>query len=429
MNLTGKQILLDGYNLQLIEGTGIRRYGEDVLEVIREAGGQTGVLFSVPVAEDPKVQDALMYDAQPGADSIIGKVAQLTRICQSISLGLSARAIHPSRYSLAADNQELIWRQVDSCLTIPGCFAMAHSVCRMTGRLMNVKVPPEFDLVHFTTPLPIHVRNKPVVTTVHDLIPLRMPWSCSDHKRLFHQTVRESVERSEVVVCISEHTKRDLMEMYEVPEAKIHVTFEPIPTSLPVMDEATVERRLATFELKRDGYLLFVGAATDPKKNLKRLLQAMTLLGPDGPPLVLVGPQPDGSIERHLRLGNKLEKAGRLVPLGFVPKRDLACLYQGCRAFVFPSLYEGFGLPPLEAIRFRRPVLTSDRASLPEVCGDAALYVDPHDVEDIAEKLSLLIHDEQIRSRLIDATADQIEKFSMENYQRRLLAAYEGAMA
>ncbi|MBU0987089.1 MAG: glycosyltransferase family 4 protein, partial [Proteobacteria bacterium] len=110
--------------------------------------------------------------------------------------------------------------------------------------------------------------------------------------------------------------------------------------------------------------------------------------------------------------------------LEYVPTVDLPVLYNGARCLAFPSLYEGFGLPPIEAMSLGCPVLTSSVASLPEICGEAALYVDPYDTRDIADKLGRIINDDELKAKLINAGYDRAKYFSMENYMERLTAAY-----
>jgi glycosyltransferase involved in cell wall biosynthesis len=110
--------------------------------------------------------------------------------------------------------------------------------------------------------------------------------------------------------------------------------------------------------------------------------------------------------------------------LDYLPRRDLGYLYKGAFCFVFPSLYEGFGLPPLEAMSFDCPVITSKVSSLPEVCGDAAIYIDPYDSDDIRESIELLINNPQVRSKLIELGKERVKLFSMGNYAKKLYEAY-----
>jgi glycosyltransferase involved in cell wall biosynthesis len=115
---------------------------------------------------------------------------------------------------------------------------------------------------------------------------------------------------------------------------------------------------------------------------------------------------------------------GRVKIIDYLPRRDLNCLYKGAFCFVFPSLYEGFGLPPLEAMSFGCPVITSNVSSLPEVCGDAAIYIDPYNSDDIRQAIEKLINAPQTRQKLIEAGKERVKLFSMENYAKKLYGAY-----
>jgi glycosyltransferase involved in cell wall biosynthesis len=178
---------------------------------------------------------------------------------------------------------------------------------------------------------------------------------------------------------------------------------------------------LRVYRLRPQGYLLFVGNI-QPRKNLGRLCQALTYL--DGKlPLVVVGGR-GFRWKEELRPARALIARKRVLLLNHVPREHLHALYAGARFFAFPSLYEGFGLPPLEAMAHGCPVLASNASCLPEICGDAALYADPYDVRDLADKMKALSDDEALRARLRENGRKRIVDYSIENYGKRLLDAY-----
>ncbi|MEX0885524.1 MAG: glycosyltransferase family 1 protein [Phycisphaeraceae bacterium] len=428
-SLAGRRVLVDGYNLEMPYGTGIKRYGEDIVHHLRAAEARIGILFSCPVAPKPAVQEALLCAGQHRLNRPWQRWSDVARFGWSAYFGARAKRIEPTRYAVSDADEPWPWHQADHCLTAPNCFTNAIRTCALRSRPLRLSLPEPFDLVHLTSPLPIrfpgHAR---LVTTIHDLIPLRLPWAADDDKQVFYESVRYCVEQSLAIICISEHTRRDLIELFDVPEHKLHVTYEPVPTGLPHLEPHVVDQTLAAHGLTRDGYLLFVGNTMDAKKNVHRLLQAMSVADTNLP-LVLAGPPPSVPWERDHPICAELYERRQLLRLGYVPNKDLAALYHGCRAFVFPSLYEGFGLPALEAVQFRRPVVTSNRTALPEVCGGAALYADPAEPRDIANKIDEVVTDEAVRDRLIAAGPAQLAKFSVENYRERLLTAYAHAMA
>jgi glycosyltransferase involved in cell wall biosynthesis len=185
-----------------------------------------------------------------------------------------------------------------------------------------------------------------------------------------------------------------------------------------------LDYELGRFMLSNKGYLLFVGAI-EPKKNVRTLIEAY--LGIDTEiPLVLVGKKAWDWAEQLEPLGRLegTDAAKRVQLLDFVGQDDLRSLYAGALGFIFPSLYEGFGLPPLEAMALGTPVVTSRVASLPEVCGDAALYVDPYSCAELRGAIESLIGDEALRDQLVAAGHAQASRFGIEQYAARLEEAY-----
>ena len=177
-------------------------------------------------------------------------------------------------------------------------------------------------------------------------------------------------------------------------------------------------------EISNKKYILFVGTI-EPKKNLGRLINAYSCLDTDMP-LVIVGKKgwlwEDDMSQLEALFGNGLNEKIKL--LEYVSKKDLIYLYYSAFCLVFPSLYEGFGLPPLEAMSLGCPVITSNVSSLPEVCGDAAIYVDPYNSDDIRQAIEKLINNPEMQTQLVEAGKKRVELFSMENYAKKLYEAY-----
>jgi glycosyltransferase involved in cell wall biosynthesis len=176
-------------------------------------------------------------------------------------------------------------------------------------------------------------------------------------------------------------------------------------------------------------YILGLGSI-QPRKNLERLIAAYAMLAKerDIPPLVLVGKKAwlfGDSIDAAVKHG----VADRVIFTGFVPEEDLAALYSAATIFVYPSFFEGFGLPPLEAMQCGTPVITGDRTSLPEVVGDAGIMVDPFDVDAIAGAMRRLLMDEQLRSDLSRHGIERAMTFSWEKAARETLDVFKKVMA
>ncbi|MFN8500014.1 MAG: glycosyltransferase family 1 protein [Anaerolineae bacterium] len=259
------------------------------------------------------------------------------------------------------------------------------------------------------------LRRGRAVVTVHDLSFLTVPQAADAGLRAYlADAVPRSVARADHILADSEHTKQDLVRLLRTPADKISVLYSGVsPAFRRVVDEARLSEVRARYGLTGP-FILGLGTI-EPRKNLVRLIEAFAQLAAAGEPhaLALVGGQGwlYGPIfDRVKALG--LEERVRF--LGFVADADLPPLYSAAEAFAFPSLYEGFGLPPLEALACGTPTVVSNVSSLPEVVGDAALQAPPTDVAALAATLARLLHDEPLRARLREAGPRQASRFTWE---------------
>ena len=247
------------------------------------------------------------------------------------------------------------------------------------------------------------------VVTVHDLIPLLHPESAPRLKHHFRHVVPRIIAASAGVIAMSRATAADLERLYGVPRDRVHVVYQGYrddvfnPDALARAPE--VARR---FKLGR--YLLSTADGRS-YKNLPRLLKAFESLNPAGVQLALVGRTSRKELDLE-EMAAAMRASDRVRFLGFVSDEDLAALYAGAEAFVFPSLYEGFGIPPLEAMACGCPAIVAERASIPEVCGDAAVYVDPVRSDDIASAIERVLADAELRRGLRAAGLQRAACFS-----------------
>ena len=269
------------------------------------------------------------------------------------------------------------------------------------------------------------VRSCPCILTVHDVIPAVRPDLTHDSfAQFFQRNIGPAIRGASRLVTVSIHSQEDLVRIY--PQAchrtvPIYEPVSPIFKAIPPMDVEPVLRRLRL----APGYLLSVGAI-DRRKNLGGLLDAYALLRVEVshvPPLVVVG-EPSGDGFDAEAQAARLNLGGAVRFLGRVPDHDLACLYCGASALVFPSFYEGFGLPVVEAMASGTAVITSNVSSLPEIAGDAALLVDPVDVRSIKEAMRRILGDLGLRSSLVEKGLRRASEFSLERQGQRLAALY-----
>lgn len=287
--------------------------------------------------------------------------------------------------------------------------------------------PKDTDLWHFTNYV-APPTARPFVVTIHDLAFVHFPQYAEEKNLAFLQKfVPDTLERASQVIAVSEATKEDLLSNFKVSEAKITVTPEAAdPYFMRPVPAEEIERIKDKHGIDGE-YFLTVGTL-EPRKNLKNLLLAFAgIRRQTTETLVVTGGQGwrFADTEELLR---KLGLGTRVVFTDYVPKSELAALYHGAKLFVFPSHYEGFGIPVLEAMSTGLPVISSNTSSLPEVGGGAALYFDPHDTEALKLALRRTLADPKLLGRLSEASRVQAGKFDWDTTARLTLGAYQRAL-
>jgi len=281
--------------------------------------------------------------------------------------------------------------------------------------------------------MPLRAKGSCNIYTIHDLVPLRLPFTTLDNKRQTYRLLRKIAAEADHIVTVSENSKRDIVQLLEVPEERVTNTYEAVdfPRELVERSEDLVAAQLhSSYGLEMQDYLLFYGAL-EPKKNVARLIDAYMLSAVDIP-LVITGAVGWGNKTEAKRLEElrlegraRLNGSRRIYHFEYVSLPMLVTLIRGARAVIFPSLYEGFGLPVLEAMLLGTPVVTSRASSLPEIAGDAALYVDPYQIDEIAQAIKTITADGDLRAELVRRGRIQAELFSVARYRERLAALYE----
>jgi len=286
------------------------------------------------------------------------------------------------------------------------------------------------DVLHVQYTAPPFCRV-PVVVTIHDLAFEHLPETFTRRGSFqLKLTVRRTAKKAARIATVSEYSRQDLLRTYHLPPEKVAVTYngiEPHFTPQPKSPGEAGEIR-QRFGIARD-FLLAVGSL-QPRKNLVRLIRAYAKLRNENEnftrQLVIVG--------RKLWLADEIfaevkkqRWAEDVILTGYVADEDLPALYRSASAFVYPSLFEGFGLPPLEAMACGAPVVTSDISSLPEVTGDAALLIDPRDEQSLANALIEIVNNQPLRARLREKGIAQAGKFTWREAAEKTLRLYREA--
>jgi len=267
-----------------------------------------------------------------------------------------------------------------------------------------------------------------LVTTIHDLIPLIYPEVLpSRMSRIYcYLMMRAAARKSKRVIVDSGHTRKDVVKHLKIPEDKVRVIYIGVSENYhPVEDERTLSKVKARYETS-ERFIFYIGQ-WKPHKNLLRLIRAFQKLKikTGAPHKLVIGGREDPSCQEIPALARDLDLEEDIVFTGYIPEEDLPTLYSAAELFVLPSLYEGFGVPVLEAMACGTPVVSSNTSSLPEVAGDAAILVNPYSSEEIAGAMQEVLDDGNLRQRLVQKGLERVKLFASEETGRETLRVYE----
>ncbi|HLZ57505.1 MAG TPA: glycosyltransferase family 1 protein [Ktedonosporobacter sp.] len=289
-----------------------------------------------------------------------------------------------------------------------------------------------FHVPYFAPPL---LPRTPTVVTIHDVIPLRLPAYQPDARvKAYMNLVARASHRATMIITVSQHAKQDIVDALKLPAERIRVIYQAASEECrPITDPAKLAAMRARYGLG-ERYIFYLGGL-DQRKNVPQLVRAFAHLQKQiGDPnlQLFISGNPDkqkGPLFPDPRpLGVDLGMDGQIV-YRFVEDEDKPAVYSGASLFVFPSLYEGFGLDPLEAMSCGAPVVCSNRTSLPEVVGDAALTVDPEDTRALVQAMRNVLTDSALEADLRARSLQQAAKFSWRKTAEETLQVYEETLA
>ncbi|SEA64971.1 glycosyltransferase family 4 protein [Rubrimonas cliftonensis] len=434
------RILIDGMNLALEQGTGVATYSRNLSVCVKMLGHHLVALYGkqAPERGDAVLREAMFADAPPAKFDIVRETRALARVVRTArpalvpDTGLVIRDSHQQRPDCDA---VLNWRDL---------FRTAQHRFSLTGGFLEVVSPEPVDIAHWTYPIPIRLRGARNIYTFHDLVPLKLPYATLDRKERYYRLLRKIVRDADHVVTVSECSRDDILSMLPAAPEKVTNTYQSvtIPGKLLSKSREDVDIELAhafhaplgeaankapgnVDTLTREGFYLYVGAI-EPKKNLRRVIEAYLASGvPE--PLVVVGRQ----AWQFKDVVNMMARSPRIIYLDYLPFSQMITLMRSARALVFASLYEGFGLPVLEAFLCGTPVVTASISSTAEIAGDAALLVDPTDTAAIRDAFRRLSapDSEPLRRALAAKGLARAEAFSEARVADAIDACYARVMA
>jgi glycosyltransferase involved in cell wall biosynthesis len=434
-----KRIFYDGLNLSLERGTGIATYTRVLTQLARELGREVGVIYNArdTPARDPLLREITFFDER--------NAARVSKLRRAWNLATNQLICHlPVRPVPVEFTGAVVGRQFEDRLppydyvfVARDLFENARRHFRRTGDFATLAFPEKPDVLHCTYQLPLRCKSACNIYTIHDLVPLRLPFATLDDKRTMYRLLKKIAKEADHIVTVSENSKRDIVKLLGVEESRVTNTYQAVglpPAYVARPDDIVAEQVGGCFGLDFRGYLLFFGAV-EPKKNVGRMVEAYLSSGVDVPLVLVSGrgwrnenetkrlvEQRERQFERH---GDRAPSKRRIYELDHVNLHMLVALIKGARAVLFPSLYEGFGLPVLESMVLGTPVVTSRESALPEVAGDAALLVNPYETDDIARAIKTIVRDDDLWAELSQRGRAQADRFSIERYRERVRALYD----
>ena len=431
------RILIDGRNLGLEKGTGVATYARNVSYELNTMGYGVDVLYGYGAgpSRNALMREIAFFDANHGDRD---RIAAALSAARNVALGPLGRYAYPVPISGRVISRKFSARlpYYDRILNAPNIFSSSHGTFHLWKMLTRLSMRDRPDIAHWTYPLPIRLQGRPNIYTLHDLVPLKLPYTSLDNKRFYLRLMKRIARVADHIVTVSECSKRDLIELIGVAPERITNTYQSveIPERLRNKPDDEVAREVeGAVGVDYKGYYLFWGSI-EPKKNIGRMIEGYLASKVDAP-LVIVGAMAwkseeelqllnDENIVFRRTIDNDEFTRKRVMILPYAPFSLLVSLIRGARATLFPSIYEGFGLPVLEAMLLGTPVISSNTASLPEVAGDAALLVDPYDTSAIARAIRQIDADSGLRADLAARGLVQAAKFSREAYRARLAQVY-----
>lgn len=292
----------------------------------------------------------------------------------------------------------------------------------------------KLDLMHFTHFNAPILYKRPSIVTIHDLTLSFFPGKKMNnpiHRFAYHLTINKATKNAKKIIAVSKHTKKDLQEILKTPATKIEVIYEGVNDKFkPVKNKKEITALKHRLKIKPTSipFILYTGVWRS-HKNLPNLIKAFHILKNDYQypgKLVITGRHDPLYANEIFHLTAELNLTDQIIFPGMIPEKDLPALYSAAQIYAFPSLYEGFGLSPLEAMQCETPVAASSKSCIPEVCGpNNAIYFDPQNPQDIAEKINQIIISPALQKTLKENGSKKVKQYSWKKMATQTLNLYQ----
>jgi glycosyltransferase involved in cell wall biosynthesis len=438
--MSSKRIMIDGYNLALERGTGVATYSRNLSLELSKLGHKIDLLYGLRATTGKHALLSEVNFFDPGTKSV--KTSEIVKALVTSPLGIDVQEV-PITGKVISRNPTRALPPHDRIFNRRNLFSIARWQFRVFGKFLDTSYEQPAQIAHWTYPLPVRLKQAANIYTIHDLVPLRLPYTTLDNKKEYYRIVRDIAKQADHIVTVSETSKRDIIELLDVPEDRVTNTYQAVSLPKAILErpyDETAREVEAIFGLEPNKYFLFFGAI-EPKKNVGRIIEAY-LASQSKFPLVVIGQLtwkdatdlrllgvPTGATKGGAKAPvdpsiSAVSRAQQIIRLEYLPLNLLASVIRCARTVVFPSLYEGFGLPILEAMQLGTAVITGTEGSNPEVSGDSAYLVDPYDVGAITKAIRIMENDQDLVDHYKASGQERARLFSPERYSERLTNLY-----
>ncbi len=437
-----RRIIYDGLNLTLHQGTGIAGYTRLLTHIARSLRYDVGVVYGTTFTpdKDALLQEVLFFDQMRAPHQSDRKITlrgalnrTLNRIIDQVRYNLPVKPL-PLRLGGAVIDQHHAdsFAEHDRAFVARNLFDSANAIFNRTARFINLSFDPTPDMLHCTWPLPLRVRSACNIYTIHHLMPPQLPFATPERKKRNFRLLKKIADTADHIVTASEASRRDIVRTLNVDERRVTNTYISVkfPQKYLERSEHSVANYLdGLYGLEMNGYLLFLGAS-EPKKKINWLIDAFLSSDVDIPLVLVTSPgwhnadELNRPRERKAPQGARNAASSQIRCLNDIGLSALVSLIRGARAVVLPPPYEGFSPPILDAMMLGTPVVASTSEALIEISGNAALLVDPYDIDDIAHALTTIVNDADLRRELSQRGTAQAAKFSVARYRERIRLLY-----
>lgn len=437
------KILYELYNLSIPQGTGIATYSRNLINAAHNIGYEINGLFNSSRKlnfQDKLLDEIGFFDARnKEPESYFEQIKHSCEIfpkwiwgdpfgLDCVEMTLNTVVLEPQKKSIFSPlaRQYYAYQFMDR----------SRFHFKRYANFLSVNIPFQLDIFHATQLIPMRVKRAKNIYTIHDIIPLKLPYYTLDEKKYYLKSLQYIIKNADFIFTVSESSKQDLVQIAGAPAEKIINTYQSVSFPQRLIDVSSNESRdiiQNSFNIKSQDYFLYYGGI-EPKKNISGVIDAY-LASNTSCKLVIVGGL-GWSFEKDLKKinesrskahkfeGKRFVSDERIIYLSYLSLFHLVALIRNAKAVIFPSFYEGFGLPVAESMMLGTPVITSNTSSMPEISGDAALIVSPYDIREISEAIRKIDKDISLRNDLRAKGYKQSERFSPSAYEQRLRKAY-----